>query len=176
MPTFDIVSRFDLQEVRNAVDQASREIVTRFDLRNTGSAIMLSEKAIKTITLTSSTKDRLIATRQVLEEKFAKRKVSIKTLEYGTIQSAAGDSYRLIATLKEGIPAADARELNKSISKLGIKGVQSSVQGDHLRVQSKNRDDLQAVITALKKSDFRIPLQYINFRNSQLTWTRALTE
>ncbi|MDE0268493.1 MAG: YajQ family cyclic di-GMP-binding protein [Acidimicrobiaceae bacterium] len=162
MPTFDIVSQFDLQEVRNAVDQASREVSTRYDFRDTDSSVVLTDN---TLTLSSSTEDRLTAVRQVLEEKLVRRKVSLKTLDYGKIQEAANASYRQIVTLRKGISADKAREINKFISKLKIKGLQSSTQGEQLRVQSKKRDSLQEVIAALKEADFDIPLQYVNFRD-----------
>ena len=162
MPTFDVVSRLDMQEVRNAVDQAGREISTRYDFRNTGSSVELGENSI---TLSSSTEDRLAAARQVLEEKLVRRKVSLKALDYGKVQEAAGARVRQAAALQAGISSDRARELNKLIKGLGIKGVQSSTQGDQLRVQSKKRDDLQAVIAALKEADVDLPLQYVNFRD-----------
>ncbi len=162
MPTFDVVSRLDMQEVRNAVDQAAREVSTRYDFRNTGTAIVLGEGAI---TMNSSTEDRLAAARQVLEEKLVRRKVSLKALDYGKVQEAAGATVRQVAALRAGISSDRSRELNKYIKGLGIKGVQSSTQGDQLRVQSKKRDDLQAVIAALKEADFDLPLQYVNFRD-----------
>ena len=151
-----------MQEVRNAVDQAGREVATRYDFRNTGSSVVLGEDAV---TLASSTEDRLGAVRQVLEEKLVRRKVSLKALDYGKVQEAAGATVRQVVALRAGISSDDARELNKKIKGLGIKGVQSSTQGDQLRVQSKKRDDLQAVIAALKESDYHLPLQYVNFRD-----------
>ncbi len=162
MPTFDIVSQLDMQEVRNAVDQAAREVATRYDFRNTGSSVGLNENLIM---LSSSTEDRLTAVRQALEEKLVRRKVSLKALEYGKVQDAAGATVRQVITLRAGISGEHARELNKLIKGLGIKGVQSTTQGDQLRVQSKKRDDLQAVIAALKDSDYHLPLQYVNFRD-----------
>ncbi len=162
MATFDIVSRLDMQEVRNAADQAAREVSTRYDFRNTDSSVVLGEGSI---TLTSATEDRLGAVRQVLEEKLVRRKVSLKALDYGRVQEAAGATVRQVAALRAGISGDNARELNKLIKGLGIKGVQSSTQGDQLRVQSKRRDDLQAVITALKEADYHLPLQYVNFRD-----------
>ena len=162
MPTFDVVSRLDMQEVRNAVDQAARELATRYDFRNTDSSVVLGDD---TITLNSSTEDRLAAARQVLDEKLVRRKVSLKALDYGKVQEAAGASVRQVAGLRAGISSDRSRELNKFIKGLGLKGVQSSTQGDQLRVQSKKRDDLQAVITALKEADFDLPLQYVNFRD-----------
>ncbi len=162
MPTFDVVSEIDLQEVRNAVDQAQREIRTRFDFKNTGSSIELGDGAID---MASVSQDRLAALRQVLEEKLVRRKVSLKALDYGRVEDATGATVRQTARLRAGISADRARDLNKFIKGLGIKGVQSSTQGDRLRVQSKKRDDLQAVIAALKERDFDIPLQYVNFRD-----------
>ena len=162
MPTFDVVSRLDMQEVRNAVDQAARELATRYDFRNTDSSVALGDESI---TLNSSTEDRLAAARQVLDEKLVRRKVSLKALDYGKVQEAAGARVRQVAALRAGISSDRSRELNKFIKRLGLKGVQSSTQGDQLRVQSKKRDDLQAVITALKEADFDLPLQYVNFRD-----------
>jgi uncharacterized protein YajQ (UPF0234 family) len=162
MPSFDIVSECDMQEVRNAVDQASREIANRYDFKNTDSSIELGESAI---TLQSASEDRLNAMRQVLEEKLVKRKVSLKALDYGEVLDAAGGSARQVITLVAGINSDKARELNKYIKALGLKGVQSQTQGEELRVTSKKRDQLQAVIAELKEGDFGIPLQYSNFRD-----------
>ncbi len=162
MPTFDIVNQLDMQEVRSAVDQAAREVNTRYDFRNTGTTLELGDG---TITLNSSTEDRLLAARMVLEEKLVRRKVSLKALDYGTVQEASGATVRQVAALRAGISSDHSRQLNKFIKGLGIKGVQSSAQGDQLRVQSKKRDDLQAVIAALKEHDFDLPLQYVNFRD-----------
>ncbi len=162
MPTFDVVSEIDLQEVRNAVDQARREIKTRFDFKNTGSTVELGDGAIA---MASATPDRLAALRQVLEEKLVRRKVSLKALDYGRVEDAASATVRQTARLQAGISAEKARDLNKFVKGLGLKGVQSATQGDRLRIQSKKRDDLQAVIAALKERDFGIPLQYVNFRD-----------
>ena len=161
MPTFDLVSQLDFQEVRNAVDQAAREVANRFDFRGTDSSLVLGEDSI---TIGSVSRERLAALRQVLEEKLVRRKVSLKVLDYGKAQDAAGGRIRQTVALRAGIPGDRARELHKFIKGLGIKGVQSSTQGDQLRVQSKKRDDLQKVIAALKELDFDIPLQYVNFR------------
>ena len=162
MPSFDVVSQLDRQEVRNAVDQAQREITTRYDFRDTGSSVELGEA---TLTLASVSDDRLAALRQVVEEKFVKRKVSLKGLSWGKVEPAAGGTVRQIGTLAAGISSDKARELNKFIKGLGLKGVQSQTQGDQLRVISKKRDDLQAVIAALKEGEFGIPLTYENFRD-----------
>jgi uncharacterized protein YajQ (UPF0234 family) len=109
--------------------------------------------------------DRLTALRQVLEEKLVKRKVSLKGIEHGKVEDAAGGTVRQVSTLAAGISSDKARELNKHIKGLGIKGVQSQTQGEELRVTSKKRDDLQTVISALKEGDFGIPLQFQNFRD-----------
>jgi len=162
MASFDVVSKVDLQEIRNAVDQASREIANRYDFRNTGSAVELGEGAIN---MRSSTEDRLAAMRQVLEEKLVRRQVSLKAVHYGNVEEASGGSVRQAAALQAGISSDRAREHNKFIKGLGIKGVQSQTQGDQLRVMSKKRDDLQAVIAELKEGDFDVPLQFENFRD-----------
>lgn len=151
-----------MQEIRNAVDQASREIANRYDFRNTGSAVELGEGAID---MRSSTEDRLTAMRQVLEEKLVRRQVSLKAVHYGNVEEASGGTVRQAAALQAGISSDRARELNKFIKGLGIKGVQSQTQGDQLRVMSKKRDDLQAVIAELKEGDFDVPLQFENFRD-----------
>ncbi len=162
MASFDVVSEIDMQEVRNAVDQAAREINNRYDFKNTGSSIELGDDAI---TMASSSEDRLNALRQVLEEKLVKRKVSLKAVDYGKVEEASGATVRQVAALQAGISSDKAKELNKFIKGLGIKGVQSQTQGDQLRVNSKKRDDLQAVITALTEGDFDVPLQFENFRD-----------
>ncbi len=162
MASFDVVSKVDMQEIRNAVDQASREIANRYDFRNTGSAVELGEGAIN---MRSSTEDRLTAMRQVLEEKLVRRQVSLKAVHYGNVEEASGGTVRQAAALQAGISSDRARELNKFIKGLGIKGVQSQTQGDQLRVMSKKRDDLQAVIAELKAGDFDVPLQFENFRD-----------
>jgi uncharacterized protein YajQ (UPF0234 family) len=162
MPSFDISSEVDGQEIRNAVDQASREISTRFDFKNTNSAIELGTNEI---TMRSSSPDRLNAVRQILEEKLAKRQISMKAVDYGEVQDAAGATVRQVATLVAGINQDRARDLNKFIKALGAKGIQSQTQGEQVRVTAKKRDDLQAIITACKEHDFGIPLQFGNFRD-----------
>lgn len=162
MPTFDVVSEVDEQEVRNAVDQAAREVAQRFDFKNTNSSVELGEGVIS---MASLSEDRLAALRQVLEEKLVKRKVSLKVLDYGTVENASGGTVRQTATLQAGINQDKAKELNKFIKALGLKGIQSSTQGDQLRVSGKKRDHLQDVIAALKEEDFGLPLQFTNFRD-----------
>ncbi len=162
MPTFDVVSEIDRQEVRNAVDQAQREVSTRFDFKDTGSTIELKDTEIE---LHSATEDRLRALVQVLEEKLVRRSVSLKALTWGKIEEAAKSSVRQAATLTSGISDVKAREINRFVKDLGLKGVSSQAQGAQVRVSGKKRDDLQAVIAALKEHDFAIPLQFQNFRD-----------
>jgi cyclic-di-GMP-binding protein len=161
MPTFDVVSEIDEQEVKNAVDQAQREVTTRFDFKDTNSTI---EFAGEKITLASVTEDRLKALLQVLEEKFARRNVSLKTLDYGKVEEATKGTARQVITLKAGLSSDKAKEINRAIKESGQK-VQSQTQGDSVRVTGKKRDDLQAIITFLKDQDFEIPLQFNNFRD-----------
>jgi uncharacterized protein YajQ (UPF0234 family) len=162
MPSFDVVSEIDRQEVRNAVDQAAREVATRYDFKGTNSTVELSEDAI---TLHSVSEDRLNALRQVLEEKLVKRKVSLKALDYQKVEEASGATARQLVKLVAGISRDKATTLNKFIKELRLKGVQSQVQGEQLRVTGKKRDDLQAAIAAMKEEDFGIPLQFTNFRD-----------
>jgi cyclic-di-GMP-binding protein len=164
MPTFDVVSEIDLQEVRNAVDQTSREVTTRFDFKDTGTSISLDQKAM-TVTLESASRDRVTALRQVLEEKLVRRQVSLRSIEFGTVDDAAGGRARQSATLKAGISSELARKINTHIKDLKLKGVQSQTQGDQVRVTGKKRDDLQAVIASLKEGDFDVPLQFQNMRD-----------
>ena len=162
MPSFDIVSEYDKQEVRNAVDQAAREINNRFDFKGTNSEVLLTEDSIR---IESSTEDRLNALLIVLEEKLVKRKVSLKTLLWQDLESAAGGRSQKVAQLQSGIGSEDSKSINRQIKDLGIKGIQSQNQGDQIRVSGKKRDSLQEVITSLKSSKIELPLQFINFRD-----------
>ena len=162
MPTFDVVSEIDQQEIRNAVDQAQREVATRYDFKGTGTTIELGKDGL---VLRSNTEDRLRALRQVIEEKFVKRSLSLKVLDWGKVEEAAGSTVRQAVALKAGISSDNARDLNKRIKALNLKGVQSQTQGDSIRVSGKKRDDLQAVIAALKEADLDYPLQFNNFRD-----------
>jgi len=162
MPTFDVVSEVDRQEVRNAVDQAQREISTRFDFKNTDSSI---EQNDLVLTLRTVSEDRLSALRVVVEEKLVKRGVSLKGLDYGKVEEATQNTVRQVVTIKVGISSDKAREINRLIKEKAPKGVSSQTQGDSLRVSGKKRDDLQAVIALLKGADLGIPLQFENFRD-----------
>jgi uncharacterized protein YajQ (UPF0234 family) len=161
VPTFDVVSEVDLQEVRNAVDQARREVSTRFDFKDTGSTVELGDGEIR---FHSATEDRLRALVQVVEEKLVRRSVPLKALSYGKVEEAARTTVRQVAAINAGISDPKAREINRFIKDRGTKGVSSQTQGDQLRVSGKKKDDLQAVIAALREHDFGIPLQFKNFR------------
>jgi uncharacterized protein YajQ (UPF0234 family) len=162
MPSFDVVSEVDRQEVRNAIDQAQREIANRFDFKNTNSSI---EQTDLIITLRTVSEDRLAALRVVIEEKLVKRGVSLRGVDYGTVEEATQNTVRQIVTIKVGISSDKAREINRTIKEKGPKGVSSQTQGDSVRVTGKKRDDLQAVMALLKGADLEIPLQFNNFRD-----------
>ena len=162
MPTFDVVSEMDMQEVRNAVDQTSRELATRFDFKGTESAVELKDDAIE---MESASEERLKAVAQVLEEKLVRRKISLKALDYGKIEEASHGRARQKVALQVGITSDKARDIGKYLKGLGLKGVQHQVQGDQLRVSGKKRDDLQKAIQSMKDHDFGIPLQFTNFRD-----------
>ena len=162
MPSFDVVSEVDAQEVRNAIDQAQREVSNRFDFKNTNSTI---EQNDMVITLHTVSEDRLAALRVVLEEKLVKRGVSLKGVDYGDVQEATQNTVRQVVTIKVGISSEKAKEINKLIKSDGPKGVNSQTQGESVRVTGKKRDDLQNVIAMLKGADIGIPLQFNNFRD-----------
>ncbi len=162
MPSFDVVSEVDNQEVRNALDQAQREIGTRFDFKNTNSSIEQNDMAI---TLRTISEDRLAALKLVLEEKLVKRGVSLKGLDYGTVEEATQNTVRQVVTIKVGISSDKAREVNRMIKEKGPKGISSQTQGETVRVTGKKRDDLQAVMALIKGADLGIPVQFTNFRD-----------
>jgi uncharacterized protein YajQ (UPF0234 family) len=161
MPTFDIVSEVDPQEVTNAVDQASRELANRYDFRGTNSTIRAADDEI---VVESSTDHRLEAAIDVLKEKLVRRKVSLKALSGGTPKEVGGGRYQATFALNQGIAQDAAKELSKTVRDSKLK-VQVQIQGNQLRVQGKKRDDLQQVIALLKGLDYRLPLQYVNFRD-----------
>ena len=158
--SFDVVSEVDLQEVKNAFDQANREIITRFDFKNTGTSLSIDEDLIE---IRSDTDHRLKAAVEVLKEKLVRREVSLKALREGPILPAAKGSVKQSLHINQGIDDEKARAINKTIKNLGLK-VQTQIQKDQLRVSSKKKDELQAVIKALKEGDFGIPLQFTNYR------------
>ncbi|HEV2427695.1 MAG TPA: YajQ family cyclic di-GMP-binding protein [Acidimicrobiales bacterium] len=162
MPTFDVVSEIDVQEVRNAVDQANREASTRFDFKGTGATVEFTPKEL---TLKASTEDRLRALYTVLEEKLVKRGVSLKALDPAKVEEAGGGTARQRVGLRAGISQDLGKQINKLIKDMGKKNLSSSLQGDQVRVTGKQRDDLQTVIAALKAADLPVPLQFTNFRD-----------
>ncbi len=151
-----------MQEVRNAVDQAAREIGTRFDFKGTGATVELAGS--DAIELNAPTDDRLRALRQVLEEKLIKRSISLKSISYENPEEASKGALRQKVNLISGIDTDKGKILNKMIKEMGVKDVSSSIHGNCVRVTSKKRDTLQQVITNLKSSDFELPLQFGNFR------------
>ena len=162
MPSFDVVSEVDRHELKNAVDQAQRELANRFDFKNTDSSI---EQKDLILTIRTSSEDRLRALKLLLEEKFVKRQVSLKGIDWGKIETASGESVRQVVTVKVGINSDKAREINKLIKEKGPKGVSSQTQGEQIRVTGKKRDDLQETMALLKSSDLEVPLQFENFRD-----------
>lgn len=150
-----------MQEVRNAVDQAMREIVNRFDFKGTDTTVTLGDAGIA---LESDSEGRLDAAIDVLKGKLVKRNVSLKSIAGGETKPAAGGRVQTLFTLNTGIAQDAAKELSKIVRDEKLK-VQVQIQGDQLRVQGKKRDDLQQVITLLKDLDYRLPLQYVNFRD-----------
>lgn len=160
--TFDIVSKIDMQEVSNAVQQAIKEIHTRFDLKDSKSNIELGKDEI---TLASADEYKLKAVTDILQGKLVKRNVPLKGLKYGTIEPAASSTVRQKVTMQQGIPIEKAREIVKLI-KDSKKKAQASIQGDLVRVSSKDRDTLQEIIALLKNKDFGIDMQFTNYRSS----------
>ncbi|PYX92841.1 MAG: YajQ family cyclic di-GMP-binding protein [Acidobacteria bacterium] len=161
--SFDVVSKVDLQEVANAIQNAMKEIHTRFDLKDSKSNIVLEGK--DAIILSSVDEYKLKAVNDVLQAKLVKRNVPIKALTYGAIEPAAGATVRQKVTMQQGIPVEKAREIVKKI-KDSKKKAQASIQGDTVRVSSKDRDTLQEVIALLKGSDFGIDMQFTNYRSN----------
>ncbi|MDP4127402.1 MAG: YajQ family cyclic di-GMP-binding protein [Bacillota bacterium] len=158
--SFDIVSKVDMPEVTNAVQQAQKELVQRFDFKNSKSSIKLEEDKI---VLISDDDFKLTNVVDILESKLVKRGISLRALEYGKSQAAAGDTVRQEVKLVQGIVQEKSKLINKVLKESKLK-VSSSIQGDEIRVTGKNKDDLQAAIALLRKEDFGIELQFINFR------------
>jgi uncharacterized protein YajQ (UPF0234 family) len=160
--SFDIVSKVDLQEVSNAIQNALKEIHTRFDLKDSKSDIQLEGK--EALVLSSADEYKLKAVTDILQSKLVKRGVPIKALSYGTVEPAAGSSVRQKITMQQGIPIEKAREIVKLI-KDSKKKVQASIQGDTVRVSGKDRDALQEIIALLRGHAFGIDMQFTNYRN-----------
>jgi uncharacterized protein YajQ (UPF0234 family) len=162
--SFDVVSKIELPEVSNAIQQALKEIQQRYDLKGSNSTIVLVEKDNK-IQLASADDFKLKAVIEILEQKLIKRKVSLKGLEYGVVTPAAGSTVRQEIKLQQGIDADKARKIVQAI-KDSKKKVQVSIQGDLLRVAGKDRDTLQEVMHLLRSGDFGLDLQFINYRSN----------
>ena len=158
--SFDIVSKVDHQEADNALNQARKEVEQRYDFKGTGASISWSGEQI---VIVANSEERAKAVLDVFQTKLIKRGISLKSLESGE-PVASGKEYRIVSTMKDGISSENAKKIGKIIRDEGPKGVKSQIQGDELRVQSKSRDDLQAVIALLKSSDLDIDLQFINYR------------
>ena len=162
--SFDVVSKVEMQEVRNAVDQATREISQRYDFKGTGSSVELqAEGETTSILVRSNTEQKVKDCVKVLEEKLVKRQVALKALQRGDIEPAGGGTARQTIGLNQGISTDKAREIVKTVKDMKNKS-QASIQGDQVRVSSKSRDVLQDIIAALKEKDFGIPLQFTNYR------------
>ncbi|GAA1426526.1 YajQ family cyclic di-GMP-binding protein [Streptomyces thermospinosisporus] len=158
--SFDIVSKVERQEVDNALNQTAKEISQRYDFKGVGAAISWSGDKIL---MEANSEDRVKAVLDVFQSKLIKRGVSLKALDAGEPQ-LSGKEYKIFATIQEGISQENAKKVAKIIRDEGPKGVKAQVQGDELRVSSKSRDDLQAVIALLKSKDFDFALQFVNYR------------
>lgn len=158
--SFDVVSKFDPQEMKNALDQTRREIQQRYDLKDSGTEIEASDDEL---TINTDSEYSLQAVKDVLESKMIKRSLSLKILDYGKVDPASGGRVRQVVKLKQGIPEDLAKQISKRIRD-EHKKVTAQIQGDALRVQAKTKDDLQAVIQALKGTDYPVALQFVNYR------------
>ncbi|MCU1580271.1 MAG: YajQ family cyclic di-GMP-binding protein [Rhodoglobus sp.] len=158
--TFDIVSKVDKMEADNAVNQAQKEILTRYDFKGIGASVEWSGEKLL---LKASAEERVKAVLEVVEQKFIKRGISLRSLDSGE-PYASGKEYRIEINLKNGISSEDAKKVSKIIRDEGPKSIKSQIQGDELRVSSKSRDDLQATMALLKGKDLDVDLQFVNFR------------
>jgi uncharacterized protein YajQ (UPF0234 family) len=160
--SFDVVSKVDLQEVSNAVQQASKEIATRFDFRGSKSKIEWNEKELL-LTLTSDDEHKLKSVVDILETRLVKRGVAIKSLDFQKIEPAANTTVRQTVKIQQGIASEKAKEIVKTIKERKLK-VQASIQADQVRVTGRAKDDLQEVMAILRAGDFGVPLQFTNYR------------
>jgi len=160
--SFDVVSKVDRQEVDNALNQAGKEIAQRYDFKNVGASIAWS---CETVLMVANSADRVLAILDVFETKLIRRGVSLKALEVGDREpKVSGKEYRLVASLKEGLSSENAKKVTKLIRDEGLKSVKTQITGDEVRVSSKSRDDLQAVIALLKTADLDFAIQFTNYR------------
>lgn len=160
--SFDVVSKVDMQEAKNAIDQALKEIHQRFDFKGTKTELTLKEKENELV-IVSDDEYKLKSVADILTAKLIKRNVSVKAFEFGVVEPALGGTVRQTAKIQNGLAIEKAKEIVKAIKEGKFKA-QAQIQGDQLRVQSKSRDELQVVITFLKSKDFGVDLQYINYR------------
>jgi uncharacterized protein YajQ (UPF0234 family) len=160
--TFDVVSKVDLQEVSNAVQQASKEIGTRFDFRGSKSRVDWNEKELA-LTLTSDDESKLKSVVDILETRLVKRGIAVKSLDYGKVEPAAQATVRQVAKVQQGIPTEKAKEIVKAIKDQKLK-VQASIQSDQVRIAGRSKDELQTAMALLRGRDFGVPLQFTNYR------------
>ena len=160
--SFDVVNKVDLQEVANAVQQASKEIATRFDFRGSASKVELREKELELV-LVSDDEHKLKSVVDILETKLVRRGVAVKALDYGRVEPAAGATVRQIAKIQQGIPSEKAKAIVKAIKDRKLK-VQASIQADQVRVAGRSKDDLQSAMAVVREGDFGLPLQFTNYR------------
>jgi len=160
--SFDVVSKVDMQEVRNAIDQALKEIHQRFDFKGTKTELTLKEKENELV-LVSDDEYKLKSVADIVKARLIKRNVSVKAFAFGGVEPALGGTVRQVAKIQNGLTTEKAKEIVKEIKEGKFKA-QAQIQGDQLRVQSKSRDELQAVIAFLKGRDFGVDLQYVNYR------------
>jgi hypothetical protein len=160
--SFDVVSKVEMQEVKNAVDQALKEIHQRFDFKGTKTEVILKEKEAELVVV-SDDEYKLKSVVDILKTKLIKRNVSVKAFAFGTVEPALGGTVRQVAKIQNGLTTEKAKEITKDIKDRKFK-VQAQIQGDQVRVQAKSRDELQSVIAFLKSKDFGVDLQYINYR------------
>lgn len=160
--SFDVVSKVDRQEIDNAVNQAAKEIGQRYDFRNVGASIDWNGEVI---TMVANSAERVLAILDVLQTKLVRRNISLKAIDTGDGEpKPSGKEYRLVASIREGLSQEVAKKIGKIVRDEGPKGVKTQITGDEMRVTSKSRDDLQAVIALLKGADVEVPLQFVNYR------------
>ncbi len=161
--SFDIVSTTDIAEVQNACNQTMLEIRQRFDFKGSKSLVELDLKKCQ-VTILADDGHKLNSVIDILQSKLIKRKVSIRALDYGSIEPASGDTVRQVITIQQGIPQEKGKEVIKFIKSMGLKKMQSQIEDDKIRVSGKDKDDLQNVITKLKDKDFGIHMSFTNYR------------
>ena len=163
MPSFDVTSNVDLQEVDNAVNQARKEVAQRYDFKGSKAAIDFDRTA-GTLTLSADDEFKMQSLWEVVETRLVRRKVPLKNMKLGEIERGANDTVRRVVTLQQGIPTDAGREIVKFLKDKKLRKVQPSIQGDQLRISSPSRDELQSVMAMLRAEDFGVDLQFGNFR------------